>query len=75
MTRIKINDLNISNSELMCQLSDQELLKINGGGWFKAIFGGVCVAAGTALAATGIAAPVGGTLIAGGFGLVAVSGE
>ncbi|NJL51398.1 MAG: bacteriocin [Hydrococcus sp. SU_1_0] len=75
MTSIKIDDLNLSDSELMCQLSDQELLEINGGGWFKAIFGGACVAVGTALVATGVAAPVGGTLIAGGFGLVAVSGE
>lgn len=75
MTSIKIDELNVSDSELMYQLSDQELLEINGGGWFKAIFGGVAVVAGAALVATGVSAPAGAALMAGGFTLVTTSGE
>ena len=49
MARIQICDLNHSNSELLYELTDQELLEINGGGLFKKIAGALLIVGGTAL--------------------------
>ncbi len=71
MARIQICDLNHSNSELLYELTDQELLDINGGGLFKKIAGALLIVGGTALAITGVGAGVGAALIGGGAAIIA----
>lgn len=71
MARIQICDLNHSNSELLYELTDQELLDINGGGLFKKILGAVLIVGGTALAITGVGAGAGAALIGGGATIIA----
>jgi hypothetical protein len=73
MTNIQISDLNVSDFEFMHQLTDEELLAINGGwGWkvWKKIIGGAAIATGVVLAATGVGTPAVVPLIAGGASLV-----
>jgi lactobin A/cerein 7B family class IIb bacteriocin len=71
MARIQICDLNHSDSELLYELTDKELLDINGGGWFKRIAGAVLIVGGAALAITGVGAGAGVALITGGAGIIA----
>jgi hypothetical protein len=46
MARIQIADINPSESELLYELNDGEILDINGGSWFTRIFGTVLIVLG-----------------------------
>jgi len=46
MAQIQITDLNPSDSGFMEELTDEEILVINGGAWYNWVFGAVLVAAG-----------------------------
>ena len=70
MANIQIADINPSESELLYELTDAEILDINGGGWFSRIFGGLMVIVGIFTTPVGI----GTALIAGGSSIIA-SGE
>jgi hypothetical protein len=71
MASIQITDLNSSDSGLMYELCEAELLDINGGGWFKKIFGGIAIIGGTILGFLPGGATVGVPLIAGGAAIIA----
>jgi len=57
MAQIQITDLKPSDFGLMEELTDEELLAINGGKWWNwaigvaAIVGGICLSSGTLIAA------------------------
>ena len=46
MAQIQITDLNPSDFGFMEELTEEELLAINGGGWFNKLLGGVLIFAG-----------------------------
>ncbi len=71
MARIQICDLNRSDSKLLYELTDKELLDINGGGLFKKIAGSILIVGGAALAITGVGTGAGVALITGGAGIIA----
>ncbi|BBD66610.1 hypothetical protein NIES4072_61170 [Nostoc commune NIES-4072] len=68
MARIQITDLNPSQSELLlCELTAEEMLEINGGGWFKRIIGAALIVVGAFTTPVGIGAALigaGGAIIA-----------
>ncbi|AFY48971.1 hypothetical protein Nos7524_3168 [Nostoc sp. PCC 7524] len=67
MARIQIADLNPSDSELLHDLSDSEMLDINGGGWLKVLIGAALIVAGAFTTPVGIGAALigaGGAIIA-----------
>lgn len=43
MSRIQINDLNSSDFSFLSELTDEEMLDINGGGWFSRAIGIACL--------------------------------
>jgi hypothetical protein len=67
MASIQITDLNVSESELLYDLTDEQILEINGGGWFSRIFGGLMVVVGIFTTPVGI----GVALIGGGSSIIA----
>ncbi|MFN4876064.1 MAG: hypothetical protein ACK5GT_06345 [Aphanizomenon sp.] len=46
MARIQIADINPSESELLYELNDGEILDINGGSWFSRIVGAAMIVVG-----------------------------
>jgi hypothetical protein len=71
MARIQITDLNHSQSELLlCELTAEEMLEINGGSWFTRIVGAVLIVAGALTSPVGI----GVALIEAGAAII-ISGE
>jgi hypothetical protein len=67
MASIQITDLNVSESELLYNLTDEQILEINGGSWFSRIFGGLMVVVGIFTTPVGI----GVALIGGGSSIIA----
>jgi hypothetical protein len=67
MANIQIADINPSESELLYELTDAEILDINGGSWFSRIFGGLMVIVGIFTTPVGI----GVALITGGSSIIA----
>ena len=71
MARIQIADINPSQSELLlCELTAEEMLEINGGSWFTRIVGAVLIVAGAFTTPVGI----GAALIVAGTDII-ISGE
>lgn len=68
MAHIQITDLNPSESGLLYELTDEELVDINGGSLFGRIVGALLTVAGIVVstASLGAASPVGAGLIAAG---------
>lgn len=66
MASIQITDLNSSESELLYELTNAELLDINGGGWFSDVLGVVMIVTGIFTSSVGI----GTALIAGGVSII-----
>jgi hypothetical protein len=67
MARIQIADINPSESELLYELNDGEILDINGGSWFSRIVGAAMIVAGCFTTPIGI----GTALITGGSAIIA----
>ncbi|MEA5526899.1 hypothetical protein [Nodularia spumigena] len=67
MAKIQIADINVSDSELLCNLTDEEMFDVNGGSWFTRILGGVLIVAGVLTTPVGI----GAALITGGSAIIA----
>ncbi|MEJ6486772.1 hypothetical protein N0Y54_36860 [Nostoc punctiforme UO1] len=66
MASIQITDLNSSKSELLYELTNADLLDINGGGWFSDILGVAMIVTGIFTSSVGI----GTALIAGGVSII-----
>ncbi|MBN3906100.1 MAG: hypothetical protein HWQ35_05925 [Nostoc sp. NMS1] len=66
MASIQITDLNSSKSELLYELTNAELLDINGGGWFSDVLGVAMIVTGIFTSSVGI----GTALIAGGVSII-----
>jgi predicted phage tail protein len=67
MAQIQITDLNPSDFGFMEELTEEELLAINGGGWFNKLLGGVLIFAGFFTTSVGIGVALigaGGNIIA-----------
>ncbi len=67
MAQIQITDLNPSDFGFMEELTEEELLAINGGGWFNKLLGGILIFAGIFTTSFGIGAALigaGGNIIA-----------
>ncbi|MBG1267516.1 hypothetical protein [Nostoc sp. WHI] len=71
MARIQITDLNPSESELLlCELTAEEMLEINGGSWFTRIVGATLIVAGVLTSSVGI-----GVALIGAGATIFASGE
>lgn len=71
MAHIQITDLNSSDTGLLYELTDEELLDINGGSLFNQILGGILIAGGAVLGLTGAGTAVGVALIGAGAAIYA----
>ena len=70
MASIQINDINPSDTQLLFELSDEELLAINGGGWLSRIVGAALIVIGAFTTPVGI-----GVALIGAGGAVLASDE